>query len=111
MALSDFYKDIFFLNKISNSDGLGGIEFIYMEGAKFKGVITIESNTETRIAEQQGLKSIYTLSTSKGIQIDFGDLIKSEDKVYKVVSVKNELQTPHFSNLDLQQYELERYQI
>lgn len=111
MALSDFYKDITFLNKISQSDGLGGIEFVYIDGVSFKGVITRESNIQTRIAEREGLKAIYTLSTSKNIQIDFGDLIKCENKVYKVVSIKNELQTPSFSSLDLQQYELEKYEI
>lgn len=111
MALTDFYKDVIFLNKISQSDGLGGIEFVYIEGVKFKGVITRESNTQIRIAEQEGLKAVYTLSTSKSIQIDFGDLIKYEGKVYKVVSNKNELQTPHFSNLDLQQYIVEKYEV
>lgn len=111
MALSDFYKDIVFLNKISSNDGLGGIEFTYVEGAGFKGVITIETNSEIKIAEQEGLKSIYTLSTSKTIKLDLGDLIKSQNKVYKVTSVANELQTPNFSNLDLQQYSLERYQL
>lgn len=54
---------------------------------------------------------MYTLSTSKSIQIDFGDLIKYEGKVYKVVSNKNELQTPRFSNLDLQQYIVEKYEV
>ena len=109
MALTDFYSDVYYLDKKSTPDGLGGFDVVYTEGVSFKGVVTTENSIQVRLAEQQGVKSTYTLTTNKGIELSYGDLIKNNNKIYKVVSNKNEVQTPSFSQLDVQQYELVRY--
>ena len=76
MAIEHFYEEFTFVEKRKQSDGMGGFINEYVETVPFKAGINTDQSMEARIGEQQGVKSIYTITTSKDCMLEFGDIIK-----------------------------------
>lgn len=113
MALEDFYEKLVLLERKVISDGMGGFEETYGEGIQFLGAIGTDSSAEMRLAEQQGLKSIYTVTIDKNIPIAYHDIIKrvKDDKLYRITTDPADMETPTFSNLNFKQMSAEKWTI
>ena len=113
MAIQDFYEQIIIMEKTTISDGMGGFEIGYKDGAEFLGSITTDNSVEMRIAEQQGVKSIYTLTTNKGVPLDYNDIVKrkKDSKTFRITSNKGDIETPSISNLDFLQVTCEAFEL
>ncbi len=74
--LEEAMEDCTMIDKTTVEDGLSGTKAVYVDGAKFKCATTLNTSTEARIAEQQGVKSLYTATTRKNVNIQFHDVFR-----------------------------------
>lgn len=111
--VEEFYEPLIYTEKKIISDGMGSYWEDYVDGTEFMGAITLEQSIQARIAEQQGLKTIFTITTSRNIPLKFSDVIKrkSTGEYFKIGSNGFDMQTPSMSNLDIQQVTAERFTI
>lgn len=99
------------LDKRIVSDGLGGYTTNYVEGAEFDAAITLDSSIQAKIAEQQGVTGLYTITTSKALNLQYHDIFKrkSDNKIFRVTSDGDDKHTPETSTLDMRQVSAEEY--
>lgn len=84
------------MTKVRVPDGEGGFTTEWTEGAGFQAAITFDSSLQAKIAEKQGVKSLYTVTTAKNAKLDFHDVIKrlSDGKIFRITSDSDDKQTP-----------------
>lgn len=113
MAIQDFYEPLIFIEKKSVSDGMGGFVVQWVDGAEFMGSITTDNSVEMRIAEQQGVKSIYTITTNKNTVLNYNDVIKRkrDNKTFRVTSNGEDVLSPSVSNLSISQVQAEQFDL
>ena len=64
--LSEAMTDCVMLKQTRKSDGYGGYSTVWAEDTTtFKAAIAFDSSLEARIAAVQGVKSLYTVTTTK----------------------------------------------
>ena len=77
MALSDFLDDqLAIMDKVSRPDGFGGFVWVWQEGVHFLGKAVHKSGNELYIAQQQGMKETYSITTQANIPLERGDYVK-----------------------------------
>lgn len=103
LSLLDAYmEDFAMLYKVPVSDGLGGVISRWQEGAIIKASLTCNNSTESRIGEAQGATAIYTIFTSKSINLQYHEVLKrlSDGKIFRVTSDGTDNKTPDDSETD-----------
>lgn len=110
MAIQDYFERFKIVEKRTQSDNMGGFETTYVEGAEFMAGINTDNSTEMRIAEQQGLKTIYTLNVSKNTPLSYQDIVKrvKDNSYFRVTSNPLDMETPARSNMNFRQMTLEK---
>ena len=120
--LDDFKEHCVFLNQAKIDDGYGGYIKEWTEGAHFDAVIARSTSIETRRAEKEGVTSLYTMTVSKSIQLEYHDIIKRpaytdadgnavEEKIFRVTSDGDDYHTPRSATLDLRQVTCEEWSL
>ena len=111
--LSDAMVDCVIVNRIVVDDGYGGVYTEWHEGARFKAAIVFDSSIEARTAEAQGVKSLYTITTQKGITLQYHDVIKriEDGKILRITSDGDDKFTPRSSGLNMRQVTAEEYNL
>ena len=109
--LDDAFENFVILNKVTSSDGYGGIDTTWTEGAVIQGAIVYDGSTQMKIAQAMGVTSAYTLTVRKGIEFDYHDVIRrqSDGKVFRITSNSDELKTPKSAGLNMLQYSAEEW--
>lgn len=109
--LDDAFENFVILNKITSSDGYGGIDTTWTEGAVIQGAIVYDGSTQMKIAQAMGVTSAYTLTVRKGLEFDYHDVIRrqSDGKVFRITSNSDELKTPKSAGLNMLQYSAEEW--
>ena len=99
------------LDKRTASDGLGGYISTYTEGAEFDAAITLDTSMQARTAEKQGLTALYTVTTSKAMNLQYHDIFKrkSDNKIFRVTSDGDDKHAPPSATLDMRQVSAEEY--
>lgn len=114
MSLLDaFSEDFVMMDKTTVPDGYGSVIVQWKEGAPFKGSMSLDSSMESRIAQKQGVTSVYTLLVSKGIPMDYHDVFKRvEDGVtFRVTSNGRDKKTPEGAGIDARSVSAEEWSI
>ena len=109
--LSDAMEDMVILDKTTSSDGYGGTTTTYVEGAEFKGAVTFDVSIDARSASKQGVTSLYTLTTSRAIVLDYHDVVKRirDGKIFRITSDGEDKFTPQSAGLDMRQVTAEEF--
>ena len=117
MSLIDEYIEMtggcVMLDRQTVSDGYGGYSIQYVEGAEFDAAITLDSSIQAKIAEQQGVTGLYTVTTSKALNLQYHDVFKriSDGKVFRVTSDGDDKYTPKSATLDMRQVTAEEWSV
>ena len=84
------------MTKVRVPDGEGGFTTTWGEGAGFMASITFNSSMQARIADKQGVSSLYTVTTAKNASLEYHDVIKrlKDGKIFRVTSDGDDVQTP-----------------
>ena len=103
--LSDAMESCTMLDKKTKSDGYGGYETTYEDGAQFKAAIVLDTSMQARVAEQQGVKALYTITTQKAMNLQYHDIFRreSDGKIFRVTSDGDDKRTPASATLNMRQ--------
>lgn len=91
------------INRQKVNDGYGGFANEWTDGATFQAAITFDSSLSARVAEKQGVTSLYTVLTQRSVVLEFGEYFRRErdGKLFRVKSDGDDLATPKTASLDL----------
>lgn len=94
--LDDFARKCVLLEKSRVSDGEGGWDVQWSDGADFLNYQAIDTSMEARRAEKEGVTSVYTGLVDKNVPIEYGDYFRDADSglTYRVTSNPEEKQGP-----------------
>ena len=111
--LEDALEACVMLDKTTIADGYGGYISSYAEGAPFNAAIVFDTSMEARLAERQGVKSLYTVTTSRALTLQYHDIFKRvrDNKVFRVTSDGDDKFTPASTALDMRQVTAEEWVI
>lgn len=111
--IDDFTSKCVFYDKISMPDGYGGFDVQYKDGAEFDAAITFDNSIQAKIAESQGVKGVYKVTTKRNINLQFHDIFKrlSDDKIFRVTSDGDDVLTPNSATLDMRQVSAEEWKL
>lgn len=111
--LEDALESCVIMDKRTQPDGYGGYISTYVEGAEFKAAIVFDTSIEARAAEKQGVTSLYTVTTTRALTLEYHDIFKRvrDNKVFRVTSDGDDKFTPSSTALDMRQVTAEEYQL
>jgi hypothetical protein len=112
VAITDFYEKMVLMERKVVNDGMGAYEEVWADGVIFYGGINTDLSIETRIAEQQGLKSLYTITVDKNFPLAQHDVIRlANGKIVRVTNDPNDIQTPAMADISFKQASAEKWEI
>lgn len=111
--LSEAMESCHVMDKTTVPDGYGGFSSVWADGAPFKAAITFDNSMEARRAQVQGVYSMYTVTTSRAIFLNYHDVFVRErdGKVFRVTSDGDDRYTPASASLDMRQCSAEEWEI
>ena len=113
MLLQESMEDCVMLNKQTSSDGYGGYITTWAYGAEFKAAIVLDTSIEAKMAEQQGVTGIYTITTSRALNLQYHDVFRRvrDGKIFRVTSDGDDKLTPASATLDMRQVSGEEFKL
>lgn len=114
MSLLDSAMETFaMLDKTTAPDGYGGFISTWKEGAKFQAAATFDTSIEARVAGVQGVTALYTITTTKVINLQYHDVIKrlSDSKIFRITSDSDDKKTPKPATLNMRQVTAEEWSL
>lgn len=113
MLLHDSMENCVMLNKQTTSDGYGGYETTWVDGAEFKAAIVLDTSIQAKVAEQQGVTGIYTITTSSALNLQYHDVFRRvrDGKIFRVTSDGDDKLTPASATLDMRQVSGEEFSL
>lgn len=111
--LDNFMTECCFVNAIKQSDGEGGFITEYTDGAGFNAAIVLDKSMQARIAEKEGVTSLYTITVSRSVPLDFHDIVKrkKDGATFRITSDGNDAKSPDYGTLDMRQATAERWEL
>lgn len=111
--LSDAMTTCVILNKQTEADGYGGYITTWTDGAEFKAAIVLDSSMEARIGEKQGVTALYTVTTSRALNLQYHDVFRrvEDGKIFRVTSDGDDKKTPKSAGLDMRQVSAEEWEL
>ena len=108
--LEDFARPCVRLVAVRELDGEGGWITKWTEGASFRLALALDTQAEARLAEKQGVASLYTALAGIDAPIAFGDYFRdtSTGLTYRVTSCPEEKQSPGSATFRLKYFTAER---
>lgn len=109
--LSDAMEKCIYLTKTKVSDGYGGYVDSFVEGAEFNAAIVFDTSIQARVGEKQGVTSLYTVTTSKAMVLEYHDVFRreSDKKIFRVTSDGDDKYTPASASLNMRQVTAEEW--
>lgn len=111
--LSEAMESCVLLNKQTAPDTYGGYVTSWVDGAPFKAAISFDTSMEARVADKQGVTSLYTVTTSRALTLEYHDVFRrvSDGKIFRVTSDGDDKYTPKSAGLDMRQVTAEEWSI
>lgn len=99
------------LDKRTAPDGRGGIVPTWVQGAAFDAAITLDSSIQARTAEAQGVTALYTVTTTKAVNLQYHDIFRrlEDGKIFRVTSDGDDNKTPRTAGLNMRQVTAEEW--
>lgn len=109
----NFYEPCALMEKERVSDGEGGWITEWFDGLEFDAAIVLDSSITARVAESEGMASVYTVTTDKTVRLEFHDAFKrlSDGKIFRVTSDRNDKMTPDVASFDFEQVTAESWEL
>ena len=109
--ITEAMTDCTMLDKTTQPDGMGGVERVWTDGAKFQAAIVKDSSIQARIAEKQGVTEVYTVTVNKGMDLDYHDVFRreSDGQIFRVTSLQRDSETPARSTFQIGQVTAETW--
>lgn len=94
--IEESMEPVCFMEKTRTPDGEGGFITVWTEGTEFNASITFDTSMQARVADKQGVTSLYTVTTAKNAKLEYHDVLKrlSDGKIFRITSDGDDKQTP-----------------
>ena len=112
--LTEAMEKCVMLNKTTIPDGYGGRKDIWQESDfTFDAAIVFDTSLEARVADKQGVTSLYTVTTAKSIVMEYHDVFKRkrDSKIFRVTSDGDDKYTPASATLNMRQVTAEEWSL
>ena len=111
--LSDSMTKCTYLVKTPEADGYGGFTTTWKDGVEFNAAIVLDNSMQARSAEKAGVTALYTVTTQKGMNLQFHDVFRREEdkKIFRVTSDGDDKKTPSSAGLNMRQVSAEEYKL
>lgn len=111
MLLDDYGRKCILLEKTNVPDGFGGYETVWKDGLAFENYQTLESSMEARMAEKQGVTSVYNALVKRDLPIEYHSVFRdtTTGETYRVTSDPSDKQAPKSASFDLKFFTAERW--
>ena len=109
--LDNAMENCIMIDKRTVSDGIGGFITRYVDGAEFKCATTLDTSTQARIAQKEGVTNLYTATTKRNVNLQYHDVFKRvrDNKLFRVTSDGDDKRTPDSASLDMRVVSCEEY--
>ena len=109
--LDEAMEKCILLDKTTAPDGYGGYTPTWVDGAEFYAAIVFDTSLEARVADKQGVTSLYTVTTSKVVTLEYHDVFRRvrDGKIFRVTSDGDDKFTPASATLDMRQVTAEEF--
>lgn len=113
MLLNDFAGTCVLMEKSRTPDGAGGYFVEWVEGIEFIIYKSLDTTMEARVAEKQGVTSVYSALVDQSVPIEYGDYFKDRETgaVYRVTSRPEERKAPKSASFTLKYFTMERTEL
>lgn len=104
-------EDVAIMDRQTVSDGMGGFTQIWVEGAVIKAAIGKDSTLDARVAEQEGMKQVYTVTTYGNVLLQFHDVLKrkSDGKIFRLTGESKDNASPSVASFSMAQAPAEEW--
>lgn len=111
--LDSISKEYTVINKTLVSDGLGGTETAWIDGAVVRMATWVDNSTEMKIAQKQGVTAIYSFIAPKNVVLDYHTVFRSNEDgtTYRITTRPDDVVTPDTSSLGMRLYQAELFTI
>lgn len=111
--LAEAMEKCVMMDRITISDGMGGFETAWTEGAEFDCAIVFDTSMESRTADKLGVTSLYTITTNKSVLLNYHDVIKRkrDGKIFRITSDGDDKFTPASATLNMRQVTAEEWRL
>jgi len=111
--LSEFMTSCVILNKQTQADGYGGYITTWIDGAEFDAAIVLDSSMQARIGEKQGVTALYTITTTKALNLQYHDVFRrvEDGKIFRVTSDGDDKKTPPSAAINMRQVSAEEWEL
>ena len=112
--LTEAMENCVMLNKVTHSDGYGGRVDTWQESDfVFDAAIVFDTSLEARRADKEGVTSLYTVTTTKSITMEYHDIFKRlrDGKIFRVTSDGDDKYTPASATLNMRQVTAEEWSL
>lgn len=111
--LSAAYEQCTIINRAIVPDGQGGVITTWTDGASIYAAIVEDSSIEARIGAAQGVTSVYTITTSRALNLQYHEVLRreSDGKIFRVTSDGDDKKTPKPAKLDMRQVTAEEWSL
>ena len=109
--MNDFVEDCTLIEKTRIPDGEGGWTTGWVDGMDFQAAITYDTTLNARVAESEGMKATYTVTTEKTMPLDFHDVFrrKRDGQIFRVTSQGDDKKTPRSATFQVSQVAAEEW--
>ena len=109
--LTDAFEKCTMIDKTTVNDGYGGYTTAWKDGATFDAAIVFDSSMQARTAEKQGVSSLYTVTTTKAVILEYHNVFRREKdgKIFRVTSDGDDKYTPKSATLNMRQVTAEEW--
>lgn len=111
--LDEAMEKCILLDKTTAPDGYGGYTPTWVDGAEFYAAIVFDTSLEARVADKQGVTSLYTITTRRNLTLEYHDVFRrlKDGKIFRVTSDGDDKYTPGSANLDMRQVTAEEWSL
>lgn len=111
--MNDFAEECTLLEKTRVHDGEGGWTTNWVDGLEFVAAITYDTTIQARVAESEGMRATYTVTTDKATQLDFHDVFrrKRDGQIFRVTSQGDDKRTPPSATFQVSQVAAEEWSL
>lgn len=108
-----FSQPCVMLEKKRVPDGLGGFETSWADGDEFDAAIVKDQSLQARTAEKQGVSSVYTITTARGVALEYHEVFRrvSDGAIFRVTSDYTDSRPPSVATFDFEQVTAERWEL
>lgn len=109
----EFYEPCVLMEKKRVTDGEGGWVTRWDEGLEFDAAVVMDTTLQARVAESDGMKSVYTVTTPQNVRFDYHDAFKrlSDGKTFRVTSDPSDKTTPEVASFSFEQVTAEAWEL